>query len=281
MWRFRPRAQPGPVPAQCIEFSEFKWTLVWMIGHLALSLLLATVYGERRSRSAVMGGTGKADAKASRIRDLVAYNILTLFYQSYVAYLGTQAWFGGHADTINGSPHDRLYASTDVTRILFIATASFELYNTLAVRLLAEYDTYEFIGHHAITLLISATGFHPFLHYYGIFFIGVAAISSVPLALIELANICFPSLTEPLQIAFCATFVPFRTCYWPLVSYHFWLDIIEALQADTVHSIPAAAIFMLANIGLTLLQWFWSTKIAAGVADKLRSGKSHDLSKDV
>merc|ERR1712166_1190831 len=243
-----------------VYVDAFKHTMCWVLGHFAISIPLKLVYGDRRSEAMVMGGAGN-DTKGNegtKLTHLLAYNGVTVVYQCFCAYYGT----------------------TSISQMLVVATASFELYNSVSVMLMPEYCNAAFVGHHWTTLLLATLGLHPFLHYYGFFFFGLSAISSVPLALVEVANLAgFPSLVEVFQIAFAITFLIFRTCYWPVVSYQFWSDSFEAMNTNKVHSEFAYGTFLVANIGLTGLQWFWTTKILGGIANKLNGEKAHDLNK--
>ena len=120
---------------------------------------------------------------------------------------------------------------------------------------------------------------YPFLNYYGVFFFGVASVSSIPLCAAELAK-CLGSkqLLSAFQATFALFFVGFRTFYWPYVSLHFWADSVAALRGEAgtspaVHSGAAFALFLVANVGLTGLQLLWTTKIlkAATGGDKAKT----------
>lgn len=109
------------------------------------------------------------------------------------------------------------------------------------------------------------------------FFLGVAAISSVPLALIEVATIFeLPTATELLRAVFAISFLIVRTFTWPVVSFGFWSDVFVVGQAGGVHSYFAMGFFLVANIGLTGLQWFWTTLIIDGIRKTLSNGKKSD-----
>ena len=118
-------------------------------------------------------------------------------------------------------------------------------------------------------------GMHPFLHYYAFFFFGLAALSSVPLALVEVTKVLgFPAVTEVLKVAFAVAFLAIRTVYWPIVSYGFWQDVLPKLQDGSIHSNVAAGVFLVANVGLTALQLFWTTLILGGIKDMAQGKKA-------
>ena len=128
-------------------------------------------------------------AKRSLTIDVVAYNMIAVSYAVYCAVTGPMGWLDGSAAKVEGSPTDRLYAESSGAMALASLTASYELYNTVTVIFLPEYATAAFIGHHACTCLLAILGMHPFLNYYGFFFFGLSAVSSVPLALTELLKV--------------------------------------------------------------------------------------------
>ena len=61
----------------------------------------------------------------------------------------------------------------------------------------------------------------------------------------------------------------------PIESYRYWVDALAALNGEVpVHS-HAAHIFLLAsNIFLTSLQFYWTSLIFRGIAEKLGGGQS-------
>ena len=186
-------------------------------------------------------------------------------------------WLDGSAAKVEGSPTDRLYAESSGAMALASLTASYELYNTVTVIFLPEYATAAFIGHHACTCLLAILGMHPFLNYYGFFFFGLSAVSSVPLALTELLKVMNSTAgLELCEIVFAILFLCIRTVYWPYVSYGFWGDMLGALQGTPgyppVHSTFAYVVFLVANVGLTSLQLFWTTKILSAIVEKLGGG---------
>jgi len=252
-----------------------------IIMHALLVVPFYLMVGTRRNTGAVMGGAdgdgkGKAEAKnGSMVCNLLAYNLLAVLYASFCAYTGTKAWFDGSAASIGGSLQERFYGFSEPNAKITRLTVAYELYNTLAVILLAEYRTPAFVGHHATCLILGLMSLHPFCHYYGLFFFGLTAISSVPLATAELLQICgLEQAQELCRVLFCVLFLVFRTCYWPLESYKYWVDALACLNGDApVHSYPAHIFLLVSNIGLTTLQFYWTTLIFAGIAEKLNPPK--------
>ena len=94
---------------------------------------------------------------------------------------------------------------------------------------------------------------------------------AVPLALVEFfTGFEATALTDVSQALFALCFIPIRSVYWLLVSAGFWQDCLAELGSTAgVHSVPAVVAFFVANVGLTSLQLFWTTKILAGIRAKL------------
>ena len=122
-----------------VYVDAFKYTMCWVLGHFAISLPLKLVYGDKRSEAMVMGGAGN-DTKGkdgTKLTHLLAYNGVTVVYQCFCAYYGTMGWYvTGDAASIGGSAQDRLYGTTSISQMLVVATASFELYNSVSVMLM-------------------------------------------------------------------------------------------------------------------------------------------------
>ena len=247
--------------------------------HVVLNLAAKAVYGNKRNTGAVMGGQGDGgdpkkqnlqESQTSPVSQIIAYNVIAVGYATFCAVVGTTAWYDGSAAAVGGSAHERLYGRSEAFEKLGTLTASYEVYNVVAVSIIAEYRNFAFIGHHSITLVLAVLANHPFLHYYGIFFFGLSGISSVPLALIELFTVLRAgALLELCRGLFAFSFLAFRTFYWPVVSYGFWQDVLHAYNSQTVHSVAAAGFFLFANVFLTGLQLFWTTKIIAAVGETL------------
>ena len=144
--------------------------------HLALDLVFRVTLGDKR------GKTG------SRLCVLLAYNITAAAVAAFCASVGCAAWFGGEAATIGGTVQSRLYGESASFARLGAVTAAYEAYNTLVVLVVPEYRTTAFVGHHAATFVLALLSQAPYLHYYGLFFFGVASVSSVPLAVVEVAK---------------------------------------------------------------------------------------------
>merc|ERR1712087_444160 len=148
-------------------------------------------------------------------------------------------------------------------------------YNTAAVVFLHEYRNLPFVGHHFTCIILSCMSLHPFQHYYATFFFGLTALSSVPLAIIELCQAAgMPSVLEASRVLFVIVFLLVRTIYWPIESYKYWVDALAVLNgAAPVHNFAAHIFLLASNIGLTGLQFYWTTLIFRAIAEKFAPSK--------
>ena len=139
---------------------------VIIAAHVVLNFLAKIVYGSERNTAAVMGGQASAsggdpkkqklaESQTSPISQIVAYNLLAVGYASFCAVVGTMAWYDGTAAMVGGSVDERLYGRSEAFEKLGTLTASYEVYNVVAVSFLAEYRNFAFVGHHSITLVLA------------------------------------------------------------------------------------------------------------------------------
>ena len=278
------QAAPPPPPDSLLVscFKTVPWDLFGQIMAVqaALTLVFWLIVGNRRNKAAVMGGadsdgskTTAAVKQGSPLAAVLAYNIVAILYAGFASYTGTTAWFDGTAALVGTTLHDRFYAYSAPYASIARATIAYELYNTAAVLLIHEYRNLP-SSSHSTCLVLGIMSTHPFCHYYATFFFGLTAISSIPLSAIELFQAAeLPGPTEACRAIFCVVFIIFRTLYWPIESYKYWADALAALNGDIpVHNAAAHYFLLFANVGLTLLQWYWTSLIFNGIAEKLRGG---------
>ncbi|KAL1512058.1 hypothetical protein AB1Y20_005331 [Prymnesium parvum] len=249
----------------------FALVAAYVVLNLALRATIGTVRPRRASEIAKSGNS------SSCLADLVSYNLIASGYALSSSYIGCTAWFGGGAAAIGGTVQERMYSYLPPMGILSICTTAFELFNVVICIVLPEYRTAPFVGHHLVTFILATMSFHPWLHYYAVFFFGVASVSSVPLCGSDIFNaLGFPTVKLGCDVLFAVSFFAIRTVYWPIVSYSFWSDSITMLTGGggEVHSPASYYFLLLANIGLTSLQILWTKQIFQGVKEVLGGGAS-------
>jgi hypothetical protein len=108
-------------------------------------------------------------------------------------------------------------------------------------------------------------------HYYDLFFAGVAEVSSVPLACMELFKLLpacrdeFPGLARAFRHVFTASFTLIRLLYWPFVCAQFFTDCTRSIRSGETQSRAIVLLYMATNAGLTVLQYIWGAKLLRGL----------------
>lgn len=209
-----------------------------------------------------------------------AHQACYLICMTYCAIYGGWLW-ANRADSIK----DRVYGYQEGACVLSQFNCAFQVYDLISSLM---YETLlknrDRVGHHVVAMILAFWAYHDSLFlYYSIFFFGVSEISSVFLTFVDFFK-DFPTLRNPKinpklaqlnelsRIMFAALFLSIRVVYWPYVSMQFWGDSIDALVTKT-SGYPVfqfeIVMTMLANIGLTLLQFYWGYKVLLQVHTKI------------
>jgi hypothetical protein len=219
----------------------------------------------------------------SKTRHLAAHFVATLVgFLAFAAY-GTSLWLSPVylnnepcvADHINGQ-------CSDGARLAY-AMMAFQTYEVLLALWVPKLrgPRGDMLVHHLATLTLATLGAgYGYLEYYAPFFFGLTELSSVPLAFMDLFKFypsikaAMPVANENVRTAFVVVFIPVRIIYWPYVCSEFWKDSFAELQKENTRQPTALVLtFLVANILLTGLQFFWGVLIAKGVAKKIRGQK--------
>lgn len=135
------------------------------------------------------------------------------------------------------------------------------------------------LGHHSVTALLCYLCTYPYIQYYSMFFVGFSEVSTIALAVMDIFKVLphlaerHPVAYENARVTFAVLFLAVRVCYWPTVSYAFWCDSLELLNSGEQHSTAATMTFLVANTGLTLLQFFWGYLVIMGIKKKFSKSK--------
>jgi len=206
------------------------------------------------------------------------------------AITGSVQWANpppGLSDTMQ----TRLYGyAGDGQQALIWAMLGYQLWDLSCCVIVPSLCKLESIGHHSVTAYLAYLCTYPYLHYYAIFFIGFAEISTVPLAVMDVFKTLpdlaarYPQAALCTRVVFAACFLSVRVLYWPTICYQFWKDNLVLLETEKQHSTSAVIIFFVANIFLTLMQFYWGYLVVQGILKKLgiktmRSKSGKTLSK--
>eukprot|EP00316_Scyphosphaera_apsteinii_P009911 CAMPEP_0119322312 /NCGR_PEP_ID=MMETSP1333-20130426/57806_1 /TAXON_ID=418940 /ORGANISM="Scyphosphaera apsteinii, Strain RCC1455" /LENGTH=256 /DNA_ID=CAMNT_0007329507 /DNA_START=16 /DNA_END=786 /DNA_ORIENTATION=+ len=165
--------------------------------------------------------------------------------------------------------------NSDVIASVMVAFQIYEIACAITVPRLRGRGNQHLI-HHLSALLVAALGVgFVYLHYYAPFYMGFVELSSVPLCIMDCfkefpaLKQLFPELNEMARVVFAVLFLAVRVCYWPVVSFSFWVDSLAELQADGAKPAAVVYAFCVSNFILTLLQFFWGSLVLRGMFKKL------------
>jgi hypothetical protein len=117
-----------------------------------------------------------------------------------------------------------------------------------------------------------------FLHYYGIYFLGIVEVSSIFLLFVDLAKYFPPhpdsllekSLKAVIGPAFVITFFVYRVIVWWKVSFQLWSDALHVLRTGKSHKYRNGKsyvlyVYLISNVLLGILQLYWLSLIIVEV----------------
>eukprot|EP00440_Ansanella_granifera_P017494 gb/GFBE01019004.1/.p1 GENE.gb/GFBE01019004.1/~~gb/GFBE01019004.1/.p1 ORF type:complete len:282 (+),score=24.30 gb/GFBE01019004.1/:1-846(+) len=142
------------------------------------------------------------------------------------------------------------------------------------------------LAHHVVTALLAYHSLRfSFLQFYGIFYVGVAECSSVPLAAMNLLRMAsessqppgswLPKLNSAMRVCFAISFLVVRGPWWLYVNCRFYSDTAPLLlraegpvaERLASHGMPRVHVvcWLFANALLTLLQLHWGSRVLRGL----------------
>jgi hypothetical protein len=217
----------------------------------------------------------------SRGSDMLAFLIVAGSCCAYLGVLGTIGWFGFVPSDANNLTPDNFYAKSQFVEDHLIAPMlAYQGWNLLLCFVVKDLRDPNMIGHHFATGMLGYFGLHPYLHYYGLFFFGFAEMTNIPLTFVDVFKY-LPKWKESLswlnelsRTIFAISFIIIRLFLWPYYSYTFWKGSLDLLQSGTAHSTFVVSFFLLANMFLTGLQFFWGYKIFGFLLPKKQKQKN-------
>ena len=174
----------------------------------------------------------------------------------------------------------RLYGeSPEAIKVLQVNFA-FQVWDFFASLVHPELCAPEMLAHHSLAALLCYWGLTmPYMHYYAIYFMGVAEVSSVPLVLVDICKFYpdvakrFPALDLGAKVTFGLLFLLVRDVFWVLTAYVVWKDGVGILRAGNFpEKYPGyiTASVLVANVFFTVLQLVWTKKLFDGIAELLK-----------
>lgn len=223
----------------------------------------------------------------------VARSILQLSFMSWASYQGILALesAGGWAALVtSGSSTSaavlRMGMLLPLSKTICMAQAGYELYNVIDAYL---FGTWVYVAHHLVAFACGALAVvYTYCQLYGIFFLGLSEVSTAVLCIVVLFetdqgqgvagwNERYPVFRLAIGGVFVVLFTVFRLILWPWVSWHFWVDSLGVLAAETKdesmvsveHPFAVVMFYLACNVALTLLQAVWGAEILKTSAQAL------------
>jgi len=221
--------------------------------------------------------------KGAKGRELsLAYPMVSFVATLQFVRYGWAAVFDGTMREISTDPYTRLKADHVGFETLAQITFAYEVFNTLTSIVLPQYRTVEFLGHHILTMMISKIGQTHGPEFYALFYIGIAATSTLPLAVMDIFKFgpkvlaeTYPTANSIARVCFAVAFLILRAFLWPLVSLLFWYDAFKNLiDPPEDGQIWRAYLIglLLSNTFLGALQVIWAGKVWGGLMKALKKG---------
>jgi hypothetical protein len=205
---------------------------------------------------------------------IMVYSIVGMYPMCGAVYYSTRSLMDGSMMLLSSNAVDRLHAPHEGFMSLAQLTFAYEIWNTICAILIPEYRTIAFVGHHLSTGLLAKLAQQPYAAFYGLFFFGIASISTSLLCVVDMFRFGPPELNEKMpminnafRVLFALSFLLLRSFIWPIISAMFWYDVLGVIVrgGDGKQNVYVAAIFLISNIGLTFLQILWTNKIVSGL----------------
>jgi len=217
---------------------------------------------------------------------LLAFELTCFVPLAYCAIVGTSAWL--HDVNVGyDTAFDRLYKpAPESARRMILVNLAFQLWDLLISYGRKELNSLEMLAHHALAATLCAIGLHVgFVQYYGIYFLGVTEVSSLPLVYVDSCKFypamqrARPGLDLVAKVLFGLSFVAVRDVYFIKYSKTLWEDSLKVLGDGSAKFPKLTVGFLCANVFFVILQLTWTKLLIDGLIDMFRTPKYESESK--
>jgi alpha-galactosidase len=242
------------------------WFLSWYVGLFACWFALAAVLRRR--------------AVFREKPLLAAHQVAVIVGSFFMAACGTHIWFFDptfRATFRRERIYGGYYGPSIALTLSMMALQAFKLSAMPVTRQELKGRVWH-LAHHSTTvslcMLCLLNRHYGFLMYYAPFFLGVAEISSVPHAIMDLFRFseplreAYPRTNANIRVTFAALFLLIRCCYWPWVCLDFWTSMLQSAT-----SVWMQALWLSGNGALTALQFYWGSIIVRTLTKMTRTCK--------
>ena len=196
---------------------------------------------------------------------MLSFYFICIISCSYLGIYGSYLWW------FSELPVDKIYGTCNNCYNLNIIMLVFQIWDTIISLIIPELCIKEMIAHHIVTAILTYFVLHNFIYYYSTYFCGVTELSGIALTVVDLFKHIpewrnkYPIINNISRISFVILFFIFRVIGWPILSYSFWKNmlniIFENQENTTIYYKYIAILFLLANIFMTFLQFYWAFKL--------------------
>lgn len=185
---------------------------------------------------------------------------LGIFYQTHIPWLGSESIM----NKIVGYEHVKLFA---------IGQVGYQLW-ALPIGIFFVGETKAMIIHHLAVICVGSvsTFVHSGFRYYTPYFYGLIEISSVPLSIMNAFKNnkhwikAYPEMYNTVRVIFAVSFLVVRVVLWTPFYWNFWWICTMLLYSSDVTSTKIMlSLFNLSSLILTMLQYFWASKIISAL----------------
>jgi hypothetical protein len=252
-------------------------------GWILMSALYASILYYFQGATTIMGL--KVDSKqfcahgqstCSRV-DLFAFQVVSGLALTLCGGLGFLTWHVSKRahSALPQTPAGRLFGYLPEAEALAALNFMFQAWDFAVSLTIPEHKTAIMLMHHSMASLVAWCSIqHQYLHYYGVFFLGLSEVSSIPLVFLDLAKY-FPPVPDTLfdkwigivcGPVFCLCFIYYRVVLWWPESWRLFQDVRAVTATGHAEKLRPGAtwvlyLFLFCNIPLGCLQLYWLTLI--------------------
>ena len=248
----------SPAPQQLGEKIDFVYVCEWFL-FLSFFFVFASGFLHKFMDAKVI-------AKANDGSFLGAFQMACFIPLAYVSYYGIITWFFSEQFQASRTAEERLFGPvSDNVRKIGEVQIAFQAWDFLISLFNSELNSVEMLLHHAMTGLLCYWMLSlPYMSFYGIYFMGVCEISSLPLSVVDFMRF-FPDYKDkyPLinminSLLFGVLFVWFRIIKWIQYSAGAWRDSMHVLKMKKL-PVPRSVVVgvLVLNVFFTALQIVW------------------------
>jgi len=211
--------------------------------------------------------TWKASYQLTNLLVNLVLGCVGIYYQLYIV-----KWDETIIDRIVGHEHMMFFSATQV---------GYQLW-ALPIGIIFIGETKSMIIHHVAVICVgSVTAFISCgFRYFTPYFYGMIEISSVPLSVMNAFKNNphwiekYPNVYKNVRLVFGITFLLVRVVLWTPIYGNFFSLVSMLLYSSDIYSTQIIlTIFTLASLVLTILQYFWASKIIAALVKGGRENK--------